>query len=257
MQMTKDRRGRPVPVLWESKAESDRIRRDVTIGTDDFAEMVTAALEKNERLAVVRMSDGEDEIILYCKSHTPSAKLEIFERDWRVRLGVEGISCGEMLKRLSDAATQTQWFAPDGERWYMRQHWDMRDKLIEIYYPYRTPVAIKRKWFEIAGHVLIINGYQGYVDRVCADAPAGVQVSHISILNWRETDQVIEAAIKSPARLVLFSAGPAGKMIAEPISLSGKVVLDVGDGMGSFWWEKGVGPNGESMDTKGNIIPAK
>lgn len=254
LEMTIDRRGRPVPVLWESKEESDRIRRDITIGTDEFAVMVTEALERKTPLSVVRMADGEDEIILYCKARAPEDLMEIYIETWRTRLGVQGITCGEMWRRLDYAATQTLLFSPDGERWYMRAHWPMREKLIEIYYPYRTPVAVKRRWFQIAGHVLIINGYQKYVDMIRKNLPEGVKLSHISIRNWRETDRVIAEAAKNDAPLVLFSAGPAGKCIARPLSDQGKVVLDVGDGMGSWWWEKGKGPNGETMDTEGNII---
>jgi prefoldin subunit 5 len=118
-------------------------------------------------------------------------------------------------------------------------------------------VEMKRQMFQAAGKVLIINGYKQYVDAIRAGSPEGVEIIHTSIRQWQDTEDVIKEAAAETTPLVLVSAGPAGKYMIPEIAKQGKVVLDIGDGMGSFWWENGVAPDGRIMNTNGELEERK
>ena len=106
MKMIQNRQGRMVPELWASRDEHYRIKDNLMIGSDDFGSVILAALYYREPLSVVRMSDGEDELLLYCKSR-PAEELvpnRQFPMDWQKRLGfniLEALSPAT-IKKLRD-----------------------------------------------------------------------------------------------------------------------------------------------------------
>ena len=235
MRMVVNRQGRQVPWEWANRAEHERIWRDQTIKTDEFAKIVDETLMALEPLSAVRMSDGEDDIIYFCATHRHDELMRCFPDEWNERFGTTGILCGEMARRLRIGGTEATYFAPDGERNHLRQHFPLRDKILHILYPDLLTIDQKARWFGLAGHVAVLNGSVEYTNQIRDRAPTGVTVTHIIMRNWTEQDQAIEQAKQLDAPLVLWSGGPAGKYIGPELAKAGKVAIDIGHAMRTWW----------------------
>src|SRR5690242_11141954 len=84
------------------------------LSSDELFSVVLRALQEAKPLSIVRMSDGEEKILRYCKAHKPSEPMTQFGPEWGRRFGVFGITCGVMKARLDHAALDCTYYAPDG-----------------------------------------------------------------------------------------------------------------------------------------------
>lgn len=195
---------------------------------------VINALRDHTPLSIVRMSDGEEKILSYCKAHRPDAPMHQFNDTWRRKYGVEGITCGAMRQRLESAAKECTYFAPDGGEEFFDAHFPERLPFAEIYFPHRWSRLAKRELLDFAGCVTVVNTDRMVMERM--HAGSGAAISWVPLTSWREQDAVAQRCIDDISRLVLVSAGPASKCIIPRIAAQGnKVVLDIGSAA-PHWW---------------------
>lgn len=208
------------------------------------------ALQQKRPMSFTRMSDGEEKIYQYCKTHPATAPMLQFEKEWRIRYGVEGITCGEQKKRLDLAAKYSTHFAPDGGEEFFLKHWPLRQPYAEIYFPHRMTREMRIQLLKVAGAVTVVNRDPKVAGRLLDSPymPKDVDVCWISLRDWQESETASRRAQELCAPLVLVSAGPASKHIVPEIAIGGnKVVLDMGSGAPHFWCIRG---NPECGDPK-------
>lgn len=209
--------------------------------SDALALLVLDAVRNRQQFSITRMSDGEERILSYCKRLPHKALMRQFEEEWRVRFGVEGITCGEMETRLSLAAVNCTLFSPDGSEEFFLKHFHQRTPFAEIYFPHRWTRAERVAMLQEAGHVLVINRDHAVAERI-RNSPhnPGCHTSWLSLSDWRESESVIERATTmcrtNKIPLVFCSCGPASKYIVGEIARhANTVALDMGSGAPHFW----------------------
>ena len=203
-----------------------------------LAERVIAALEIRQPLSVVRMSDGEEKILSYCKRMLQTMPVLQFEKEWRVRFGIDGITCGEMRRRLEYAATKCTYFAPDGGDGFFTRHFPIREPLAEIYYPSRWTRTQRAAILKAAGTSVLVVNRDPQIAYNIENSPFnryGVRAISIDLPDWQASRAAIYSCSKHTSPLVFVSGGPANKYIIPEIAEQGKVVLDMGSGAKHFW----------------------
>lgn len=210
-------------------------------GSDYLAdEIIPQALYARQPLSIVRMSDGEEKIFSYCKAHPDTAPMLQFSQEWRNRFGVEGITCGEMYGRLSAAARECTYFAPDGGEEFFLKHFPARLPFAEIYFPHRWTRKQRVRLLQLAGSVTVVNANIEVASRIAAlYNPNPLAVCFVPLRNWRGSEDAIRSCAAQDCPLVFVSAGPASKYIIPRIAQQGKVVLDMGSGAPHFWCTRG------------------
>lgn len=211
-------------------------------GSDYLAdEVIPAALQARQPLSIVRMSDGEEKIFAYSKSHPDTAPMLQFSEEWRKRFGIDGISCGEMYGRLSAAARECTYFAPDGGEEFFLKHFPARLPFAEIYFPHRWTRKQRVRLLQLAGTIAVVNRDLEIANRIaCGQYSPLTSFQRLNTFfgylpDWRASEACIKALATDSAPLVLVSAGPASKYIIPRIAQQGKVVLDMGSGAPHFW----------------------
>jgi len=208
-----------------------------TVSPNAFYHLVADALDRHEELSVVRMADGERKLLEHC-SINPDGILSPFgglTEQWLTRFGVAGIPRAILRDRIEEAAEECTWLAPSLSGLTQREYdtyglFRPRDRYVDNFFPSLWDDEQKAQLFKQAKHVLFIHNSRNLADAMQnrAHAYLGVKVSYLPLSNWVQAEGVIEAAIRTDARLVLFSAGPASKFIGPKIARAGKVTLDIG-----------------------------
>lgn len=213
-----------------------------TISPNTFHMICGDALLRHKGLSVVRM--GEGELKLYnCLKQDGDLK-EWFSEEWRVRIGVEGITNTELRKRFKIALLDCDYFSPSisgitnpiFDLYFLRQEARYLDNFFINFWSEEQIVQL----YKTAGHVVLLHRNEGtgvaFIRR--AWDYLGVKVTWLKLSNWSESENIIQMVSRDTAPLVLFSGGPASKYIAPEIAKSGKVVLDVGNSVDRFiLWE--------------------
>lgn len=206
-----------------------------------FYYIVGDALVSRSPLSVVRMGDGEREILEECRWKCEvgygSNVVSIRDEEWRTRLGFDGITYDEVYRRITEAGNTCSHFAPSVSGLTMPafelfEYFQPRTQYIDNFFVNIWPTAHKVDLYKAAGNILFIHRSRGAADAIqkrCKEK-LGVRVSYLELGNWRQTEDVIQQAIaNTDARLVLFAGGPASKYLSPRIAASNKVVLDIGN----------------------------
>lgn len=209
-------------------------------------ELIPAALDERTPLSVVRMSDGEEKIYSYCQQRTLGTPMEMFSREWRIKFGVNGISCGEMKSRLEEAAKTCTYFAPDGGEEFFLKHFPARYPFAEIYFPHKWSRKQRIAMLNRAGSVIVVNRDEAVAERIAKSPFNNATVHYVSLRDWRDATNAISDCRYYSTPLVFVSAGPASKFIIPAIAARGKVVLDMGSGAPHFWCVQGKPVCGDS-----------
>ena len=222
-----------------------------TVSSNTFYMMVGHALIAREALSVVRMGDGERHLMKACMEAKQAGEggdiVSYHSLEWRERMGCEGISMGELERRLEIAANTCTHFAPSLsgiqlQHFCLYSLFDARPRYIDNFFCNAWTEEMKIRLFRQAGHVLFIHRSLSAADAMQSRAKYAldVKVTYLHLSDWRQSESVIEAASKINAPLVLFSAGPASKYIGPEISVGGKfpkVTLDIGNAAESWLLE--------------------
>jgi hypothetical protein len=206
-----------------------------------FYYLVGDALLSRTPLSVVRMGDGEREIMAECLRKIMEDRghelVSVRDTEWRTRLGFDGITVNEAYRRLSEAGNTCSHFAPSVSGLAMHEfdlfgYFLAREQYLDNFYVNIWNTQYKVDLYKAAQNILFIHRSRGAADALqirCKDK-LGVRVSYLELSNWRQTEDVIEQAIaNTDARLVLFAGGPVSKYLSPRIAASNKVVLDIGN----------------------------
>jgi hypothetical protein len=202
--------------------------------------LVGNALDKKENLSVVRMADGEKLLMDLCNKDTESEFIEPteqFSADWLKNFGVSDIPKKLLKERLLLAANKADYFAASlaGIQYpqYNVDNFSPRGYYVDNFFPNQWDETMKQNLFKKAGHVLFIHRNTNTADamQIRAKYVLGVKVTYLKLTHWSEADEIIEKANKIDAPLVVYSSGPASKIIGPAIATNGnikKVTLDIG-----------------------------
>jgi hypothetical protein len=210
-----------------------------TISSRAFYYLTHDALTRGQGLSVVRMGDGERQLAYSCMAHLlePEKIVSDFDEEWRVRLGVEGITYGLLWRRMKSAANLSKYFAPNinglvmPEQFGLYHLFEPRKQYVDNFFCNDwTPEQLIALYKE-ARHVLFIHANRGLADafQIRLKNKLGVKLSYLQLAHWRDAENVANMAKAFDAPLVIFSAGPASKWIAVELEQQRKVALDVGN----------------------------
>lgn len=230
--------------MWEPvKLNNRQIQQCLnTISPNTFHMICGDALLQQKGLSVVRM--GEGELKLYNYLTQDGDVKEWFSEEWRVRIGVEGITNTELRKRFKIALLDCDYFSPSisgitnpiFDLYFLRQEARYLDNFFINFWSEEQIVQL----YKTAGEVILLHRNEGtgiaFVRR--GRDLLGINARYYELSNWSQSEDIIKKISALSAPLVLFSGGPASKYIAPEIAKSGKVVLDVGNSVDRFiLWE--------------------
>lgn len=206
-------------------------------------------------LSVVRMGDGERQLLLDCAmakaNHMSDTEVMSFDVKWRERMGILGITYTTLNQRIADAITSAQYFAPNvnglANPHYSLYPWFRQAdttppplkteprKLVDNFFVNEWDLDQRCALLKQAGQVLVLhrNPVTATTFAKRARAYLNVGIRHIHLASWRDAEAVVAECAKWGADfpLVLVSAGPGSKHIIPKIANQGKVVLDLGNAM--------------------------
>jgi len=227
---------------WELEWAQD------TISSNTFYMMVGHALVAGEALSVVRMGDGECQLMQDCMVAYETGRggelANGHDDAWLERMGVLGIAKKLLKQRLEIAANACTHFAPSVsgiqlENFRLYDLFEPRTRYVDNFFCNAWTEEMKIQLFQQAKHVLFIHRSLPSADalQIRAKYALGVKVTYLRLSSWEDAEGVIDQASKIDAPLVLFSAGPASKYIGPEIAVGGnipKVTLDIGNAA-DYW----------------------
>jgi hypothetical protein len=218
-----------------------------TISSNAFYMLVGDALVNSKPFSVVRMGDGERQLMTLAKKNNPHNQATISEQanpdDWMKRMGCYGISNIGLIERLEHAANDCTYFAPSVtgiqlENFNLYNIFRPRNQYVDNFFCNAWTEEMKIQLFKTAKHVLFIHRNTSCADamQIRAKYALDIKVTYLKLENWEQSEDVIKRGSQIDAPLVLFSAGPASKYIGDRIANSGipKVSLDVGNAA-DYW----------------------
>ena len=197
--------------------------------------LVGDAVAQRKGISIVRMGDGELGL-LNAKNGEPFNGFDHIDPKSNERLGFEGLEIAEVKKLILEAGNTCTYFAPSvsgiskldymlHDRFLPREYYldnffvnDWSKKMVHLLLEASDGVFVIHKEYQ-----LLIDNFATHYD---------LSRSHFAgfaKMSWRDNDEAVAAAVGSDKQLVLFSAGPAGKVIGPKIAKAGKVVLDIGN----------------------------
>jgi hypothetical protein len=218
-----------------------------TMSANAFLAIVQRRLHQGESLSVVRMGDGERQLLEECSQAMADERggqvIGSFDQASRECLGVEGIAYKPLYDRLARAVYEAEYYCPSVS--------GLTNAAYNLY-PWFELLAKEREpgknivdnfWCNLATNEQRIGIYKAakrviFVHRnpVTANTFArrakqhlGVDSSHIPLSGWQDAQGVIDKALCLDWRLALVSAGPASKWIIPELAKQGGVVLDLGN----------------------------
>lgn len=215
-----------------------------TVSSNTFYMLVGDALMSGRDLSVVRMGDGEVELMQRMENKNPTAVVDSHSNEWLNQMGCHGIMRAVLRQRLQVAAEEATYFCPSIsgiqlEGFNVYSLFRPRDFYIDNFWCNAWTEEMKIQLFQAAKHVLFIHRNRASANamQIRAKYGLGVRVTFLELGTWQDTERVIEQASAIDAPLTIFSAGPAGKYIGPRISRGGripKVVLDIGNAA-DYW----------------------
>lgn len=212
-----------------------------TISPTTLYLLVGDALVNSKSLSIVRMADGERELMESCREGDIDGPVTIKQPDpeaWLKKMGLIGLSKRELRRRLEIAANECTYFAPsmsglERDDYNVYNLFNRRECYADSFFHNVWDEEMKIQLFQAAKHVLFIHRSTESDDamQIRAKWALGVKVTYLKMETWQQSEEIIEKGSKIPATLVLFSAGPASKYIGPRISKQGdvpKVTLDIG-----------------------------
>jgi hypothetical protein len=206
-----------------------------------FYYMVGDAVLTKKPLSCVRMGDGE-RVYMNAAIACPDLDAPVgshggWDQEWRQRMGIDGISYGELYGRIQEAGNNCSHFGPSVSG-LTQQAFDLfllfneRDFYIDNFFVNIWDLQAKVDLFKAAQSILFIHRSRGAADALQNRAKnfLGVKVRYLELSKWEQSEAVIADAISdNESRLVLFAGGPASKYISPRIAESNKVVIDIGN----------------------------
>src|SRR3989338_2719518 len=205
-----------------------------TLSSKAVFALVGNAIKKKKGISIVRIGDGEVGL-LDAPDGKPFTGFNNLDPNWNTRLGIEGLGIEKVKANILEAGNACTYFAPSvsgislGE-FKLHHRFNKREVYLDNFFVADWTKEMIRMLLVASEGVQVIHKdcetlIENFVRRY--DLPKTL-FSGFKKKSWRDNEAAIKAAIDSGKQLVLFSAGPAGKIIGPKIALAGKGVLDVG-----------------------------
>ncbi|PIR82989.1 hypothetical protein COU19_02905 [Candidatus Kaiserbacteria bacterium CG10_big_fil_rev_8_21_14_0_10_56_12] len=206
-----------------------------TLGPRPFFALVGDHIARRESLSVVRVADGE-RALLEAPDGEPFTLFNRPEENWNKRYGIAELSIEEVKKNILQAGNTCTYFAPsisgisrDDYRLY--DFFNSRDLYVDNFFVNDWTREMIGLLLHASDGVFVIHKDADELIENFAKT-YGLDPAHFAgftKLSARDNDAAVAAAIESKKHLVLFSAGPAGKIIGPQIAKDGRVTLDIGN----------------------------
>ncbi len=197
--------------------------------------IVGDAIQEKKGMSIIRMGDGEVGLL-----KAPNGKefhgFDYIDPEWNIRMGIAGLEIEKIKENILKAGNESTYFAPSvsgislGE-YSSHNYFNSREFYFDNFFVNDWGKGMIRMLLEASDGIFIIHKefeflIENFVThyKIPRSKFAGFQKK-----SWRDNDQAVQEAIKSGKQLILFSAGPAGKIIGPEIAKAGRVVLDVGN----------------------------
>jgi hypothetical protein len=213
-----------------------------TVSPLAFYYVVAHHLTMRKPLSVVRMGDGEAILLQEQNDHEwPDDKvIDLFGAQWLKRMGMVGLTYGELRRRLQRSFRDCDWFAPSVtglviSAYDVAQYFDVSTKahIVDNFFVNRwTPEQIEHL-LDLADGILLIHASAALADAM-QKKHTRFKMQYLKLDSWVETETVIYLAKEYPHQLVLYSGGCGGKHIGPVLAKTGKVCIDVGNSMERF-----------------------
>jgi len=210
-----------------------------TISAKAVFAIIGSAIKNQKSLSVVRAGDGEAEILKadstkqfsgYNKRHKGRTK----------RLGIKGADIAFLQKNVLEAGNTCTYFAPSISgisipRYHVYDFFKPRAHYFDNFFVNEWTGDMIKILLETSGGAFIINReYQeiihNFKENYNFKKKQKIKFDGFAKESWKDNELAIEAAVKSGMQLILFSAGPAGKIIGPKIAKEkNKIVLDIGN----------------------------
>lgn len=210
--------------------------------------LVGSAIVKQQSLSIVRMGDGEHRI-LDADPTKPFTEFEATHLGWNKRLGIEDAPVDRLRELILEAGNSCTYFAPSVSgislpRYALHTFFKPRPYYIDNFFVNDWKPDMIQQLLEASSGVYIIHrDYKKIIQNFQQNYSFTKKLMFDGCLkdSWKDNQATIEAATRSNAQLVLFSAGPGGKIIGPKIaSAKNKIVLDIGNTLLS-WSENSEG----------------
>ncbi|MBU3934992.1 hypothetical protein KKC00_03460 [Patescibacteria group bacterium] len=232
-----------------------------TISAKAVFAIVGDALKSNKSISIVRAGDGEAKILKADKSK-PFTDYNRTHKGWNKRMGIRGMPTSLLQKRIVQAGNACTYFAPSVSgisisRYHVYDFFKPRSHYFDNFYVGEwTNKMIKILLEASEGAFIIHRDYRKIIRNFKKNYnfvnKNKIKFTGFAKKSWGDNERAIAEAIKSDMQLVLFSAGPAGKIIGPEIAKAkNKIVLDVGNTL--LPWSKKMLVSKEIVNEKGEI----
>ena len=206
-----------------------------TISSKAIFAVVGDAVKAAKGMSIIRMGDGEARL-LKAPDGQPFDAFEQRHSGWNKRMGIDGLSIETIKKNILAAGNTCTYFAPSVSgisrvEYALHDSFHDRDVYFDNFFVNDWAKEMITMLLTASNGVFIIHkDYDTLIENFVKhyDLPAS-SFAGFAKLDWRDNDAAVQAAVKSGKQLVLFSAGPAGKIIGPEIAKHGRVVLDIGN----------------------------
>lgn len=208
-----------------------------TLSSKSLYALVGSAILSGESLSVVRMGDGERKIL---EADTSKAFTSFNKAgdNWNQRLGVEGITVSDLQKKIEIAGNTCTYFAPSISgisfpQYYLYNFFQPRPYYFDNFFVNDWSREMIQTLIEASDGIFILHrDYKQIINNFNKNYSFSkpVRFAGFPKNSWEDNDEAVAAALNSGMQLILFSAGPGGKIIGPEIAKSeNKIVLDIGN----------------------------
>lgn len=208
-----------------------------TVSTKAIFAIVGDALTRKKSISIVRMGDGEKKILATKKSTEFFDYFDDIHKDWGTQLGVKGMPIENLRKNILAAGNHCTYFAPSVSgiqfpNYSLYKFFKPREFYFDNFFVNDWSAGMIKLLLETAKGIFVIHrDYKKIINNFKTNYDLNNQFfDGFQKESWCDNEQAIETAINSKAQLILFSAGPGGKIIGPKIAKAkNKIVLDVGN----------------------------
>lgn len=208
-----------------------------TVSAKAFYALVTNAIARKESLSVVRVADGEH-AILVANPKNPFTTFDALEGGaWNTHYGIQDMPVSDLQESIRKAGNTCTYFAPSLSgislpQYLMYNFFEERPYYIDNFYPNEWTKTMVQQLLTSAGGAFIIHSkFELIIENFKKNYKMdGLKFEGVTKKSWRDNKDAITAACTSHLSLVLFSGGPAGKIMGPEIAKNPhKIVLDIGN----------------------------
>ena len=211
-----------------------------------FAIIVGDKISRGEGFSVVRVGDGEREII----EAAEEGRAICFDLQWKLRYGLLApggeINTADLREQLRWAGNNATFFGPNIAalclpRFSLYGYFQPRERYIDALFSYAWYARGIVKDFLKLGKIFIAcrnwTNVRDALVKTYGLAYSG-HIVGVELDNWSDCARAQNCALRSDAPIVLVAGGPIGKSLVVSIAEnSDKAVLDVGSALQAKWSE--------------------